>query len=129
MDNLMICGEGMYLFSFVWGYFELYFGGGEWVDESSSWFGLVNVFTGVVNRRFCIINNFTYKERVVRFGRFIRFFVGGFFCKCKNICIFFKLYCYWDFFMNIKIFMIFFMKKVNIWINIYKSFCVYVFRF
>lgn len=35
---------------------------------------------------------------------------------------FFKLYCHWDLSMNIKIFMIFFVKKANTWTNIYRRF-------
>lgn len=128
MDNSMTCGEGMHPSPSVWSHFELHPGGSEWVDESSSWLGLVNVFTGVANRRLCTTNNSTHKERVVRLGRFIRFLAGGFFCECKNICISLKFYCHWDFSMNIKIFMIFFMKKANTWTNIYKSFCAYVLR-
>lgn len=97
MDNLMTCGEGMHPSPSVWGHFELHPGGSKWVDESSAWLGLMNVFTGVADRRLCTTNDSTHKERVVRLGRFIRFLAGGFFCEYKNICIFFKLYCHWDF--------------------------------
>lgn len=128
MDNLMTCGEGMHPSPSVWGHFELHPGGSKWVDESSAWLGLMNVFTGVADRRLCTTNDSTHKERVVRLGRFIRFLAGGFFCEYKNICIFFKLYCHWDFSMNMKIYMIFFMKKANTWTNIYKGFCAYVLR-
>lgn len=53
MDNLMTCGEGMHPSPSVWGHFELHPGGSKWVDESSAWLGLMNVFTGVADRRLC----------------------------------------------------------------------------